>query len=111
MVGTEFPGLRHLARDIIEDVDGRDDLGAVGVLRRDASGGGETAARRRELAGETRDHLGLDPHRRGDPFGGIGIERGPHARSEEHTSELQSPCNLVCRLLLEKKKYINTLSY
>src|SRR5256885_8369179 len=31
-----------------------------------------------------------------DPGGGI--------RSEEHTSELQSPCNLVCRLLLEKKK-------
>src|SRR6266850_6121798 len=28
----------------------------------------------------------------------------PGARSEEHTSELQSPCNLVCRLLLEKKK-------
>src|ERR1039457_3227188 len=29
----------------------------------------------------------------------------PHAsRSEEHTSELQSPCNIVCRLLLEKKK-------
>src|SRR2546426_11339241 len=27
-----------------------------------------------------------------------------HGRSEEHTSELQSPCNLVCRLLLEKKK-------
>src|ERR1022692_3221405 len=26
-------------------------------------------------------------------------------KSEEHTSELQSPCNLVCRLLLEKKKY------
>src|SRR5205807_5861890 len=30
--------------------------------------------------------------------------RGARARSEEHTSELQSPCNLVCRLLLEKKK-------
>src|SRR5256885_8382737 len=30
--------------------------------------------------------------------------RGAAARSEEHTSELQSPCNLVCRLLLEKKK-------
>src|SRR2546426_4706520 len=30
--------------------------------------------------------------------GGVG------GRSEEHTSELQSPCNLVCRLLLEKKK-------
>src|SRR3989454_5311370 len=29
---------------------------------------------------------------------------GPLDRSEEHTSELQSPCNLVCRLLLEKKK-------
>src|SRR2546426_8590692 len=37
-----------------------------------------------------------------------GIDRQFHAsrarRSEEHTSELQSPCNLVCRLLLEKKK-------
>src|SRR2546426_4949903 len=32
-------------------------------------------------------------------------ERRP--RSEEHTSELQSPCNLVCRLLLEKKKNID----
>src|SRR2546426_2375718 len=31
---------------------------------------------------------------------------GPPKRSEEHTSELQSPCNLVCRLLLEKKKKI-----
>src|SRR5256885_12563513 len=33
-------------------------------------------------------------------------------RSEEHTSELQSPCNLVCRLLLEKKKSIlNSISH
>src|SRR5256885_12791661 len=31
-------------------------------------------------------------------------ERPLQMRSEEHTSELQSPCNLVCRLLLEKKK-------
>src|SRR2546426_1191369 len=31
-------------------------------------------------------------------------------RSEEHTSELQSPCNLVCRLLLEKKKKRTTLN-
>src|SRR5256885_5728313 len=31
-------------------------------------------------------------------------------RSEEHTSELQSPCNLVCRLLLEKKKKLGTAS-
>src|SRR5256885_12062472 len=28
-------------------------------------------------------------------------------RSEEHTSELQSPCNLVCRLLLEKKNHVH----
>src|SRR2546426_3353041 len=46
-----------------------------------------------------------------------GAQQGPgaprldpalHRRSEEHTSELQSPCNLVCRLLLEKKKKTNT---
>src|SRR2546426_6358450 len=38
---------------------------------------------------------------------GSGPSRGNcprQGRSEEHTSELQSPCNLVCRLLLEKKK-------
>src|SRR5256885_12610019 len=41
--------------------------------------------------------------------GRIGHREGTHGavglldRSEEHTSELQSPCNLVCRLLLEKK--------
>src|SRR2546426_4941954 len=32
-------------------------------------------------------------------------------RSEEHTSELQSPCNLVCRLLLEKKKRVTSTKY
>src|SRR5688500_19860540 len=32
------------------------------------------------------------------------MAEGRVTRSEEHTSELQSPCNLVCRLLLEKKK-------
>src|SRR2546426_12836052 len=37
----------------------------------------------------------------------VSIDPSRHrARSEEHTSELQSPCNLVCRLLLEKKKQI-----
>src|SRR5256885_12192852 len=34
----------------------------------------------------------------------IDIAKKSNLRSEEHTSELQSPCNLVCRLLLEKKK-------
>src|SRR5256885_13280556 len=33
-----------------------------------------------------------------------GSDERVYPRSEEHTSELQSPCNLVCRLLLEKKK-------
>src|SRR2546426_3363127 len=41
------------------------------------------------------DHVVLDLPR---------IEDDMVRRSEEHTSELQSPCNLVCRLLLEKKK-------
>src|SRR5256885_16683542 len=36
--------------------------------------------------------------------GGDRVSGRPDTRSEEHTSELQSPCNLVCRLLLEKKK-------
>src|SRR2546426_8968182 len=37
------------------------------------------------------------------------ISSTTRARSEEHTSELQSPCNLVCRLLLEKKKKKTTI--
>src|SRR2546430_13450665 len=38
----------------------------------------------------------------------LGRRRRPTCRSEEHTSELQSQSNLVCRLLLEKKKKSNT---
>src|SRR5574340_404436 len=45
------------------------------------------------------------PREGGIPFGEIGHEEV--ARSEEHTSELQSPKDLVCRLLLEKKKKLN----
>src|SRR5256885_11227347 len=47
----------------------------------------------------------------------LGLEREPpdgHGRaprSEEHTSELQSPCNLVCRLLLEKKNEVDHLEH
>src|SRR5688500_20047202 len=41
-------------------------------------------------------------------FHGFLAALSAHGRSEEHTSELQSPCNLVCRLLLEKKKKIYT---
>src|SRR2546426_2911774 len=46
----------------------------------------EVQVRQLGRVGELRDHVGAGQ------------------RSEEHTSELQSPCNLVCRLLLEKKK-------
>src|SRR5256885_8486497 len=38
-------------------------------------------------------------------------QRRSGVRSEEHTSELQSPCNLVCRLLLEKKKKNNVMQH
>src|SRR5256885_7091678 len=56
-----------------------------------AEGGGpQRSARPPRGAHGHRRHRGADPRL--------------HARSEEHTSELQSPCNLVCRLLLEKKK-------
>src|SRR5256885_11233062 len=41
-------------------------------------------------------------------FPHLAIGQRLRGRSEEHTSELQSPCNLVCRLLLEKKKHVNT---
>src|SRR2546426_12194523 len=47
------------------------------------------------LADDGHQHVDRD----GNPD--LGLHR---VRSEEHTSELQSPCNLVCRLLLEKKK-------
>src|SRR5256885_5994215 len=65
-----------------------------------------------EESGEA-DH-DIQADRQQDIHAGIGrrVDQGPAAatgnerrkRSEEHTSELQSPCNLVCRLLLEKKK-------
>src|SRR5256885_12006534 len=80
--------------------------------------------------GRRRQHRRHVPHHRREalaparPAGGGGQQagRGDRARhgrgresparrlhrSEEHTSELQSPCNLVCRLLLEKKKKTTT---
>src|SRR5256885_3360815 len=39
------------------------------------------------------------------------LRKALYRRSEEHTSELQSPCNLVCRLLLEKKKHYSVVIY
>src|SRR5256885_10504158 len=68
-------------------------------------------------SGQMRRHDGDDALQivdRGEFDGDLALpptEFDPHVRvecirkrSEEHTSELQSPCNLVCRLLLEKKK-------
>src|SRR5256885_7293259 len=49
---------------------------------------------------------GVPPGRRPRPAPPARGRRGVPVRSEEHTSELQSPCNLVCRLLLEKKKHL-----
>src|SRR5256885_2681700 len=45
----------------------------------------------------------------GGPHKALGRDELFASRSEEHTSELQSPCNLVCRLLLEKKKSYSRL--
>src|SRR5256885_2815688 len=45
----------------------------------------------------------VDAQRKGHVLEHGGVLQQVELRSEEHTSELQSPCNLVCRLLLEKK--------
>src|SRR2546426_9018817 len=63
----------------------------------------EQQQRQREPQGTPRDAEQRQSRQARDnevPFG----HPRQRARSEEHTSELQSPCNLVCRLLLEKKK-------
>src|SRR5215467_16095904 len=85
------------------------DDGVAGGIERGERGADRDGLADADLAGEdTECFLGDGP---GDAGGGP--VAGGVARSEEHTSELQSPCNLVCRLLLEKKKktqiqYINS---
>src|SRR2546426_9265168 len=79
---TLFPYRR--SSDLRHDDDG---LCRAGTRSFDEHGDQPTASRR--AAGATPPRGGVD-------------------RSEEHTSELQSPCNLVCRLLLEKKKHTKT---
>src|SRR2546426_11823430 len=62
----------------------------------------------RSQAGRPRAHRprrGREIIHHGEADGDAG-DANAQTRSEEHTSELQSPCNLVCRLLLEKKKKI-----
>src|SRR5688572_32281981 len=53
-----------------------------------------------EASARVEDRLAADA----DEAAAAVVEVAPHQRSEEHTSELQSQSNLVCRLLLEKKK-------
>src|SRR5258708_11070462 len=70
----------------------------------------------RSLTGVSHDQIGAAtravgtrPCDRSNPPPLEGLEtRSEEGRSEEHTSELQSPDHLVCRLLLEKKKIINS---
>src|SRR5256885_5140454 len=80
-----------------------DDLERAGAADDDdarGAGGGERGrARRGVRAVAPRGEGGCCSEKSGKK------KRSSH-RSEEHTSELQSPCNLVCRLLLEKKKNI-----
>src|SRR2546427_9485842 len=54
--------------------------------------------------GRARGLHGYRRHARGGFHGRVRRRHSHHRRSEEHTSELQSQSNLVCRLLLEKKK-------
>src|SRR2546426_1034068 len=66
-------------------------------------GHGEGGARRPDTAARGGSQYRRRTRARARDGGGADGGRGA-VRSEEHTSELQSPCNLVCRLLLEKKK-------
>src|SRR2546430_7151804 len=72
-----------------------------------------TLFRSRPRRGRPDARHGLPPGRRPDRRADPGRPPDPvllgHPRSEEHTSELQSQSNLVCRLLLEKKKHRTTL--
>src|SRR5688500_19458668 len=67
------------------------------------------AAKRRRAASSDGDAPWKSSNETGFTSGRDAMRRSRtdvEARSEEHTSELQSPCNLVCRLLLEKKKAV-----
>src|SRR3981189_965204 len=90
-------GLRGEALDLGRH-NGKSPAGSAGARRLD----GGVERQQVGLAGDIGDELNNRP----DLLGGFRqlADLAADARSEEHTSELQSPCNLVCRLLLEKKK-------
>src|SRR5207248_6620508 len=83
--------------EVVVDLAARDNRADEGRDRRDLAD---------QVAGEVDDVRPEVPERSGTGLGAVEApERGiGEARSEEHTSELQSPYDLVCRLLLEKKK-------
>src|SRR5256885_3212646 len=83
------------------------------TLFRSQRGAPEIAWAAREFADELADVQPLvmvfeDIHWAEEPLLELIDHLAQWVRSEEHTSELQSPCNLVCRLLLEKKKQRTT---
>src|SRR6266850_198483 len=80
--------------------------GRAGHQARRASRGGRDRGNSRSWwpASPVRPPGGVGEHRRSSLPSNTRHRSSSAARSEEHTSELQSPCNLVCRLLLEKKK-------
>src|SRR2546426_1934626 len=78
-----------------KDLHGRSRRGRPGGRAHAARGGEADLMMAKRVRGWAR-RRGRTPCPSEGPVGGL--------RSEEHTSELQSPCNLVCRLLLEKKK-------
>src|SRR5260370_19744438 len=80
-------------RDIVEPVEIRDRL-QIGLVLDQFFG---AAMKQADMRINPRDHFA--------------VEHKTYLRSEEHTSELQSHLNLVCRLLLEKKKKINSATY
>src|SRR5688500_19433537 len=82
------------------------DLGAVRRLAREHLVLQEGLERRMELGGAGR---GSRERRVDLGHAQTSVTRRPEwaTRSEEHTSELQSPCNLICRLLLEKNNILN----
>src|SRR5690348_18192358 len=67
------------------------------------------AARNRLLSAFERAELEPDARKQARDITVVVVGGGP--RSEEHTSELQSPVHLVCRLLLEKKKLTKPIGY
>src|SRR2546426_8360081 len=82
------------------------------TLFRSVAGAWRLSKGRSDPEGEVGPEKGDERHADEDLFQGhLGAsylatrQWGNPYRSEEHTSELQSPCNLVCRLLLEKKKH------